>query len=144
MSFDVHVSYLHSYCQALKFLDLVVSNSKKCLCIFDQRNTSAKSHADLYIEGRLDELAYKERCENGTEQEKELWEFLSSHWDDLYYRHRNSLWAPEMIRVLREKRNSTVLFAFGQGHFTGKHRIQTYLQDAGFRIDHMAADEPYM
>ena len=99
---------------------------------------------DFYIEGRLDELQHRKQCENGTDQEKQLYEFMRAFDKDQVLRLRNSQWAPEIIRALREERNSTIFFAFGAGHFRGEHRIQLYLEEAGFEVEYMSADEPFM
>ena len=100
--------------------------------------------AGLYLEGKIDVLCRREQCKNGTDQEKQLYEFILKYRDDQLLRLRNSQWAPDIIRVLREERNSTVVFAFGAAHFQGKHSVQKYLEAAGFEIDYMTADEPFM
>ena len=61
--------------------------------------------------------------------------------DDQGLRVRNSQWAPEIIRLLREEPNS-YFFAFGAAHFIGKHRVQKFLEDAGFKVDYVGADDP--
>ena len=112
----------------------MASNPRTCL-FCDKRGLSKKDLSELYIEGRIDEVDHKERCENGTDQEKMLYEFMLTYHDDQDLRLRNSQWAPEIIRVLREERNSTVFFAFGAAHFEGEHRVQKYLERAGFKVE---------
>ena len=124
-------------------MEHVANNPRTCL-FCDNRGLTINDLADLYLEGRLDELEHREQCENGTDREKQLYEFMLAHHYDQVQRLRNSQWAPEIIRVLSEERNSTIVFAFGAGHFQGGHRVQKYLRDAGFEIDYIRADEPLL
>ena len=124
-------------------MKFTASNPKICL-FCDKRGLTTKDTASSYLEGKLDVLDHRERCENGTDQEKQLYEFILKYRDDQLLRLRNSQWAPDIIRVLREERNSTIVFAFGAAHFRGEHRVQRYLEEAGFDVDYMTADEPYM
>ena len=122
---------------------LTATNPRTCL-FCDKRELAVKDLADLYHKGQTDKFEDRQRCENGTDQEKQLYDFMLTYSEDQMFRLRNSQWAPEIISVLKEKRNSTVVFAFGAGHFQGEHRVQRYLEEAGFEIDYMTADDPFM
>ena len=66
---------------------------------------------------------------------------MIEYFDDQLQRVRNSQWAPEIIRLLREEPNS-YFFAFGAAHFRGEHRIQKFLEAAGFKVEHVGPDDP--
>ena len=114
-------------------------------CLFcDKRGLTEKDVAELYLAGQTYKLEDRERCENGTHVERQLYKFLMKYHNDQYLHLRNSQWAPEIIRILGKERHSTVVFAFGAAHFRGKHRVQKYLQEAGFEVEYMRADEPFV
>ena len=93
---------------------------------------------ERYIDKRFQESA--NRCENGTLEEKRILRRMDNYKDDILLRVRNSNWAPEMIRLLREEPNS-YFFAFGCAHFHGQHKIQKYLKEAGFVVEHLGVDD---
>ena len=134
-----------SYLQAIRVFLVALNDPKTCL--FSCPAVSNEEWANRYQsqqsvgDKRGAELA--NRCENGTHEERELLKFMVHYEDDLLLRVRNSKWAPEIIRLLREEPNS-YFFAFGAAHFRGNHRVQKYLVEAGFQVEHIGANEIFM
>ena len=124
-------------------MDVTFKNEKTCL--FAERKETDQELATIHLYGypySLDEYVEKtgKRCENGSAQEQELLRYIMYLREDQLLRARNSQWAPEMIRLLREEPNS-YFFAFGAAHFRGEHRVQKFLEDAGFNVEYVGADE---
>ena len=129
-------------------MELTFKNDKTCLFDYSSEiNDSYAVLAGMYLHSaphsldQRDSKIWKKRCENGSAQEQELLEFMREYRDDHLLRLRNSQWAPEIIRLLREEPNS-YFFAFGAAHFKGEHRIQKFLEAAGFKVDYVGPDDP--
>ena len=130
--------------QALEVMDITFH--KKETCLFANHYESEQELASIYLHGYPYSLdKYEEKigklCENGTAEERELYRYMIEYFDDQLLRVRNSQWAPKIIRLLREEPNS-YFFAFGAAHFRGKHRIQKFLEEAGFKVEHVGPDDP--
>ena len=129
-------------------MDATLKNSKTCLFAgqksTDQELAAIYLHHSPYSIEEFHHVNWKndKRCENGSAHEQELVRYIMEYSDDQLQRVRNSQWAPEIIRVLREEPNSSYFFAFGASHFLGEYRIQTFLEAAGFNVEYVDADDP--
>ena len=138
---------MFSYLQAMRVFLVTSHNPKTCIFSYPQVCRCHEELANRYqfqhnfVNKRQAE--FENRCENGTLEEQELIKFMENYDNDRSLRVRNSKWAPEMIRLLREEPNS-YFFAFGAAHFHGKHRVQKYLVEAGFQVEHIGANEILM
>ena len=128
-------------------MDLSFKNDKSCLFYRPENNGSYAEIARMYLHSaphsifeRNSIIWRKKFAQCGNTQEQKLLEFMREYSDDQLLRVRNSKWAPEIIRLLREEPNS-YFFAFGAAHFEGEHRIQKLLEAAGLNVDYVGADD---
>ena len=128
--------------QAFRVFQITSENPKTCLFDFhtNEDNVSAQRYLleERFVHKRNKALANS--CENGTRKERGILRRIIRYEDDFLLRERNSKWAQEMIRLLRDEPNS-YFFAFGSAHFHGIHRVQNYLQEAGFIVEHLGVDD---
>ena len=128
-------------------MDWTFKNNDTCLFSYPRNIDSVAKLAGMYlyrIPCSLDERVSMIRkqifAQCGSTQEKELFQFMIDYTNDQLLRERNSQWAPEIIRLLREEPNS-YFFAFGAAHLEGEHRIQKFLEAAGFNVDYVEAED---
>ena len=120
-------------CLFRRFADTPIKPDEELASIYLYRSPCS---FDEYVNEILNHR--KKQC--GSAQEYELLRFIDEYYYDQLLRVRNSQWAPEIIRALREEPNS-YFFAFGAAHFRGEHRIQNYLEAAGFQVDYIGAND---
>jgi uncharacterized protein YbaP (TraB family) len=149
------IEFLEEQCQALNGINstLVEATLRQFLDEQEElRRSVTKPDLNVfeelindYREGNLDSLlidSFPTNTSSTTEQERLLNEFSKALKENIFF-NRNGKMASRVIEQIRSNPETSLLFAFGVGHFLGENSVVELLRSEGLEVRRVPANVPF-